>query len=107
MQAIHSRAALDATVVRITAPMKAPTAPGRAMTTSTRQSTLPSRQWLIPETKVVPIFAAWVPAEAATAEYPRQGQQGRRRDAEAHAEGPVHHLSRRTRRGRRRGRSGA
>ena len=68
MLAIHSRAVLDATVVRITAPMNAPIAPGTAMTAMTRKSTFPSRQWLMPETNVVPIFAAWVPADAATAE---------------------------------------
>ena len=38
------------------------------MTAITRKSTFPSRQWLMPETNVVPIFAACVPADAATAE---------------------------------------
>ena len=58
----------DTSVVSATAPTNAPNAPGMPITATSRQSTLPARQWLSPETSPVPILAAWVLAEAATAE---------------------------------------
>ena len=70
MPAVIGANCLPSTLDSSVAPAYAPTAPGIPMRATVRQCTLPKRQWLAPDTSAVPIFAAWITADAAAADAP-------------------------------------